>query len=114
MGADASAMVGRLGNAGQAERERFNRARHGRHFLTVLRWLAACAAIAAMGLGVRSFVSGRAAAVAKEAVPVQASVLPVAAPVSTTPTGDKPDKRGEKAKRHTPRGQSSKRGAHHP
>jgi len=114
-GTGAATMVGRLGYAGNAERERFSRARHGRQLLVVVRWLAACAAVAALGLGIRSFVAGRAAAVAKESVAAQASVIPAVATPAPAPGNDKPDKHGaDKTKHRTPRGQSAKRGTHHP
>ena len=110
----AGTMVGRLGNAGNAERERFSRARHGRTFLVALRWLAACAAGAALGRGIRSFVAGRAAAVANESPPppLQAAVAPVAPGPSAVAPSDK--RGGDKAKRRLPHGQAGKRGAHHP
>ena len=111
----AATMAGRLGNAGNAERERFTRVRHGRHFLVLLRWLAACAAIAALGLGLRSFVAGRAAAVPQENVPAPAILAPPPAVPSPAPGTDRPDRRGpEKTKRHPSRAQSAKRGARHP
>jgi len=114
-GTGAATMVGRLGYAGNEERERFSRARHGRQFLILLRWLAACAAVAALGLGVRSFVSGRAAAVTQQSVPAQASAVPDIATHPSPPAGDKPEKKGaEKPKHRASRAQSAKRGPHHP
>ena len=111
-GTGSPAVAGRLGNAGQAERQRFTRARHGHQILVALRWLAVCAAVAALGLGVRTFLAGRAAARARQATPVEANVIPPA-PAAPTSGSDKPEKRGDKLKRHTPRG-GGKRGAHHP
>jgi serine/threonine-protein kinase len=110
------APIGRLGNAGQAERERFTRARHGRQLLVALRWLGACLAVAALGLGVRSFVAGRSAAVARE--PAATQVAPQAPSSTASPdNSDKrpPDKRSpDKTKRRAPRGQAGKRVARHP
>ena len=111
-GTSSPTVAGRLGNAGQAERQRFTRARHGHQFLVALRWLAVCAAVAALGLGVRTFLAGRSAAVAKEPSPVPAAVVH-AAPAAPAVNGDKPEKRADKAKRHVSR-PGAKRGAHHP
>ena len=109
-------MVGRLGSAGDAERERVSRARHGRQLMVALRWVAACVALAALGLGARSFVAGRRSAVANgDAVPARANAVPATAAPAAVPGNDKPDRRGaDKPKRRAPHAPASKRGTHHP
>jgi len=114
-GAGTMTMAGRLGYAGNEERERFSRARHGRQFLVLLRWLAACAAVAALGLGVRSYVAGRAAAVTQQSAPPQASAAPDSEVHPPPPAADRPEKKGADKPKHRPsRTPSAKRGPHHP